>query len=128
MTRNARDERLERGATEPHRSAFLVGRVSEIVQDRELPGRYVLKFSDYALVNIPNVWAGNRNPVAYGRLEDFGINPDALDWRPMPELEAAAPVAAAQATDLATITGQHKTAIAEALGISRDAVEINIRC
>src|SRR6516164_7105087 len=83
MTRNARDERLERGSTEPHRSAFLVGRLSQVVPDPERPQRYRLKFSDYALVNIPNVWSGNRNPVAYGRLEDFGINPNALDWQPM---------------------------------------------
>jgi hypothetical protein len=128
MSRNARDERLERGATEPHRSAFLVGRLSEVVPDSERPQRYLLKFSDYALVDVPDVWSGNRNPVAYGRLQDFGINPDALDWQPMPELaEPAAPAAAAQATDFATIIGQHKTAIAEALGVPRDAVEISIR-
>ncbi len=55
MSRDARDERLEWGATEPHRSAFLVGRLSEVVPNPERSERYRLKFSNYALVDVPNV-------------------------------------------------------------------------
>src|SRR5579862_6115466 len=49
--------------TEEHRSAFLIGKVRDVVLSPLMPGRYLILFSEFARVNIPNVWQGDRNPV-----------------------------------------------------------------
>ena len=71
---------------EAHRSAFLIGKVSNVVAS---PGamrrRCLIQFSEYALVNIHETWRkGDRNPVRYGTLEELGIDPSKLEWKPMP--------------------------------------------
>src|SRR5258708_3286601 len=63
-TRNANADEVE--GTESHHSAFLVGKVSNVVLCPEHGGRYLIRFSEYARVNIPNAWKGDRNPVKYG--------------------------------------------------------------
>jgi hypothetical protein len=45
--------------------------------------RWLLKFSEYARVDIPDAWPGNQNPVFYTDLESFGIKLEALSFRPM---------------------------------------------
>lgn len=128
MTRNARDKRLDRGAIEPHGSAFLVGLLTGVVPAPDRPERWLLKFSHYALVDIPTAWPGEKgyqNPVRYGRLQDIGIDPQSINWLPMPEIEAPAP--AASGSDFRAVIEQHKAALATSLGISPDMVEINIK-
>src|ERR1700722_14640976 len=46
--------------TEPHGSAFLVGKTRKVVHsnERQEPNRYMIEFSDHARVNIPSVWKG----------------------------------------------------------------------
>src|SRR4051794_5972570 len=69
ITRNARDERLPRGSTEQHRSAFMIGKISGVEPDPRMEGRYVFIFSEYALINVPDAWAeAPRNPVGYCNL------------------------------------------------------------
>lgn len=74
-------------ASAPHRTAFLVGRLEAVVPcskkgetDKQ---RWLLKFSEYARVDIPDAWPGNQNPVFYTDLESFGIKLEALSFRPM---------------------------------------------
>jgi hypothetical protein len=47
----------------------------------------ISEFSEYALVSIPEVWVKGdwRNPVKYVALEDLGIDPAKLKWKPMPK-------------------------------------------
>jgi hypothetical protein len=95
-TRNARADWVE--GPEAHHSAFLIGRVSDVVrcpatpENNESPNhRYLIEFSEFARVDMPNVWHGDRNPVRYGTLEDFGIDPEKLTWEKMPPVPAVIP-------------------------------------
>jgi hypothetical protein len=122
-TRNANADWVE--GSEAHHSAFLVGKVREVVPSPNHADRYLIQFSEYALLNIPDVWKGDRNPVKYAALEDLGIDPSTLKWEPMP---ISAP------SHLNGHNGGRPISIAEAknglaltFGVSPDAVEITIR-
>ena len=120
--------------TEAHQSAFLVGRIGNIVRcprhgDKM---RHLIQFSEYARVNVPDAWKGDRNPVKYGALEEFGIDPSALRWEPMPATEAATPAPTASNKANSDTTGhltmaEAKKGLALTFGVSPDAVEITIR-
>ena len=75
-----------------HGSAFLVGKISNVVQSLNLPRdehRYMIEFKEYAEVMVPNVWEGWRSPVIYKKTSDIefslGVNFDSLLWREVPE-------------------------------------------
>jgi hypothetical protein len=132
--RNSRAEFTKPGP-EDHGSAFLVARIKDIVPAHEPkePGRFLIAFSEHAHIDIPKAWKGWRNPVRYTNLEeigDDGIDPATLEWKPMPE--AGRPV---QPTEPATsgnglrplTIAEAKRGLAEAFGVSVDAVEITIR-
>lgn len=74
----------------PHKHAFLIAGISRIVEVGD-SGRHAIKFKSYADIDIPNSWDGNRNPVAYGRLGDFGINTEE-DIVDMPFTRLGAPI------------------------------------
>lgn len=137
-TRNAHAHWVE--GPEAHRSAFLVGMVSDVVpclptpENGESPqNRYLIKFSKFARVNIPDVWVkGDRNPVKYMSIEDFGIDPAKLAWEPMPEasdagesVEEIAPVA--QPTGMPLTIAEAKRGLALTFNVTPAAVEITIR-
>lgn len=46
-----------------------------------------IQFSEYSVVDIPDAWKGDRNPVKYAALREFGIDPAKLKWKPMPEAD-----------------------------------------
>src|SRR5258708_30261641 len=83
-TRNAKADDVE--GPEPHHSAFLVGKVKGVVAAPDREGRYLIQFSEFARVNFPDIWKGDRNPVKYQTLEELGIDPYALKWEAMPEI------------------------------------------
>lgn len=60
----------------PHHTAFLVGKISGISKSLEpqCDDRWIIHISEYADINIPNCWDGNRNPVSYRTLEELGID------------------------------------------------------
>lgn len=116
---------------EPHRAAFLVGKISDVVQapNRD-PGRYLIEFSEYAVIDLLDVWAkGDRNPVKYVDIEDLKIDPTKLKWKAMPKANAAK--VSTPETPLApdgTLTiAEAKRRLATTFGVSTDAVEITIR-
>jgi len=125
-TRNAMDKRVQ--GSEPHRSAFLVGKVKDVVPVPGREKRYLLQFSEYARVNIPNVWKkGDRNPVKYASLEQLGIDPSKLKWEPMPEPSAVPLQTFVQpACEGLTITAA-KQGLSLTLGVPVEAIEITIR-
>ena len=127
-TRNAKAERVE--GLEAHQSAFLMGKVKDVVPAPNYAGRYLIRFSEYAQVNIPDVWQGDRNPVKYATLEELGIDASTLSWEPMPDPESLpdAPIQTALPTTAAPLTiATAKKGLALAFGVSPDAVEITIR-
>ncbi len=116
-------------ATEPHGTAFLVGRISGIEPSPEKPdGRWLIAISEYARISIPNFWDGGRNPVRYGTIAELGIDVAALQFEPLPE----APPTITQHRPSQTVTPNSvlagaKQAIAAAFGLRPEAVEITIR-
>ena len=43
-----------------------------------------IEISEYALVDYPETWGEWRNPVKYTTLEELGIDPKDLKFKPMP--------------------------------------------
>jgi hypothetical protein len=66
--RNANNPAVE--GVEPHQSAFLVGKVKDVVPSDETEGRWKILISEFAHVDWPDQWSG-RNPVAYWKDSDF---------------------------------------------------------
>jgi hypothetical protein len=138
-TRNAYADWVE--GPETHHSAFLVGRVQDVVpaepsaeNDKGAKGRFLIRFSQFARVDIPEVWKGDRNPVSYRTLEDLGINPAELRWEDMPEAsngsdsaQASAPAAVKPTLDAALSLAQAKRGLALTFGVPPEAIEITIR-
>jgi hypothetical protein len=64
--------------------AFLVAPIVAVepAPPPESPGRYELRFTEFARVSFPNVWKGRRNPVAYTTLNALGIDVDSLAFEP----------------------------------------------
>lgn len=121
------------GADQEHHSAFMVGRISDVVPSPERPVRYLVEFSEYARIDSRNAWPGLRNPVRYGSLEEFGISdPEALTWHPMPvEPRVARSVETVQDEDqegFGPLTiPEAKAGLALGLGVPETAIEITVK-
>jgi hypothetical protein len=78
---------------EEHGAAFLVGKISVVEPSPERPDRFIIRFSEYALLEPqPVVWPGSRYPVWYvGSLAELQIDESSLVWRPLPSSGQATP-------------------------------------
>ncbi len=128
-TRNAHADWVE--GSEGHRSAFLVGKVRDVVPSRDHEGRYLIQFSEYARVNIPDLWKRDRNPIRYFAVEDLGIDPSALTWEPMPE-QTENQESAVREVDSSVGTGpltmaEAKKGLSLSFGVPPEAIEITVR-
>ena len=119
ICRNARTRDAQ--GPEDHGSAFMVGRIKDVVPSTESPGRWLITFSEYALVDWKDEWEG-RNPVAYYRTDAYREHEDfnELDYMPMPVLVAPAP-------STPMTIGRAKKELAESLGVPIENVEILVR-
>ncbi|KXV35574.1 hypothetical protein AD940_02165 [Gluconobacter thailandicus] len=124
--RNANTREAE--GNEAHGSAFIVGKVSSVVESTDHDGRWLILFSEYATVNVGDQWEG-RNPVRFYTVEDYEgyIDFDGLDWKPMPEPVATQTAEKASEAKHAMTIPQAKEALALTLGIDSSAIEITIR-
>jgi hypothetical protein len=119
-TRNAHASLVE--GSEAHHSAFLVGKVRSVVTSPTEKNRYLIQFSEFARVAIPEVWKGDRNPVRYSTLEELGIDPSILNWEAMP-----APDEAPAPTNESPLTfAEARKGLALTYGVALDAIEITI--
>lgn len=116
-------------ATEPHGTAFLVGKISGIEPSPEgREGRWLIAISEYARIDIPGFWDGGRAPVRYSTIEKHGIDVAALQFVPMPQAPAGAPPhRSSPAAPPSSVFAEAKQAIAAAFGLRPEAVEITIR-
>ena len=129
------DHEFSAGATAPHGTGFLLGRISEIRKSSEgEKGRWMIAISEYAQIAIPDAWDHRRNPVRYTTLAQFGINPDELEFQPMPERDDPVPAVTRPAPPLTPVIpggvltiAEAKKQLAAAFGIKPDAIEITIR-
>jgi hypothetical protein len=127
-TRNANAPWVE--GSEPHRSAFLIGKIKDVTPAPDQEGRFRIQLSEYSRVEIPGVWKGNQNPVMYETLEALGIDPSALKWEHMPK-ESEIPKSMRDinrpAPASALTMAEAKKGLALTFGVSPDAIEITIR-
>ena len=73
-------------AQEEHRAAFMVGRITTVEPSPERTNRHIVRFDEYAVLDIPDVWSGARNPVWYvDDIKKLGIEPDTLNWLEVPD-------------------------------------------
>jgi hypothetical protein len=110
---------------EPHRHAFLVGLISDVVDaDRDFEAehhpetkpRNKIMFSRYALIDGPELPLAGQNPVQYwANLAALKIDEEALEWIDTPKPVTILPMDRAKAI------------VAEAHGVTPDRVEITIR-
>lgn len=73
----------------PRGMAFLVGKISGVRASRFHNGRqrYVIEFSEFAEIDVADVWDHSRNPVRYvdeSYFENLGIDFGKLAFKPMP--------------------------------------------
>ena len=135
--RNAYADWVE--GAEAHHSAFLVGKVRDVVPCAATPenesekNRYLIQFSEFARVNVADVWKGDRNPVRYVPVEELGIDLSSLKWEAMPGHENASEPAG-QVASLKKASGVQPLTMAEAkkglaltFNVAPEAVEITIR-
>jgi hypothetical protein len=118
-------------ANQQHGTAFLIGRIAEIVRSGQ-PGRWLIKISEYAEINIPNVWKGWRFPVRYMPLSDFGIDPTRLTFTRLlgancSGVKPGVPVATAVNGVVPLSIAEAKRGLAVTFGISDKDIEITIR-
>lgn len=125
-------------ASEPHGSAYLVGKISDVIPAPEDPssGRWMIQISEYSTIQNPkNVWKGWRNPVKYGELEDFDIDISKLKFHSVADIQPDLPVLPPlPAAPLADDGGTAPISIAAAkrglsvfYGVPAEAIEILIR-
>jgi hypothetical protein len=126
-TRNARSAKTE--GPEAHQSAFLVGKVKDVVPAPTRKERFLIQFSEYALVNVADVWKGDRNPVRYTeKLEDLGIDPATLKWKPMPApQQQATPSAPLMPKGTPLTIPEAKLGLSLTFGVPPDSIDITIR-
>ena len=119
-------------ATEPHGSAFLLGKISAIRQSQEEGdgARWQIAIIGFARINVPDAWDHGRNPVRYTSLAQLGIDPSKVTLKPMPQGDTtpspAGRTAAGAPVAMLTIA-EAKKALAATFGVKPDAVEITIR-
>jgi hypothetical protein len=128
--RNARD--VDFHDHEPHGTAFLVGRISGLKPygtDKKGMQRWIIMIKEYALIDHPEAWGEWRNPVKYTTLEELGIDPEQLNFKPVPtptkDLPPPAPPDRSKAGAL-TIA-EAKAGLALQFGVPPEAIDILIR-
>lgn len=99
---------------EPHGTAFMVGKVKDVVPSTETADRWLITISEYALTDFPDQWEG-RNPVGYWTDDDFDIDFKRLDYKPINASPAGLTIAEA------------KAGLALGLNVPETSIEIIIR-
>ena len=145
--RNRRREDVE--GPEEHGSAFLIGKVRDIVpsteHDEPDKPRFLIRMTEAAIIrDKPRFWQWGRWPTHYDSLDALGINPSDYEFKPLAELmaetqqtyggfDAPAPAAPALPTP---VSGRRswkeaieyaKKSLAAELGVDFEAIEIAVR-
>ena len=104
------------------RDAFLVALISRIRQvDNDVKGnaRWAIDISEYASIDIPNVWSGWQNPVHYTSLEELKIDLSAIKFEKLQE---------SGKNDTFSLTlEQAKQGLAKSFNVKTEQIEILIK-
>jgi hypothetical protein len=117
---------------EPHGTAFLIGRISDLKpfgHDKKGMQRWIIEISEYASVDYPEKWGEWRNPVKYTTLEELGIDPKHLKFKPVPTpTKVMTPPAAPDRPKTGPLTiAEAKAGLALQFGVLPEAIEILIK-
>jgi hypothetical protein len=128
--RNARDVNFR--DHEPHGTAFLVGKISGLTPygyDKKGMQRWIIMISEYAFVDYPEKWGEWRNPVKYTTLEELGIDPKDLSFKPMPApTKVLTPQPSSETVRARPLTiSEAKAGLALQFGVLPEAIEILIK-
>jgi hypothetical protein len=99
-----------------HGSSFLVAKINGVDPSPLRENRYIIRFAEFATIDIPKHWPGNQNPVRYTTLEELGIDPSKLTFKKVLPAKS----------DTLTID-QAKTGLSKHYGVSESNIEIIIR-
>ena len=127
MCRNANDQPE---GPEPHGSAFLVGKISDVVASTETPGRFKINISHFAHVDWEDEWTGARNPVAYWKDSDYTDGDgNVRDFKSLEFLsvEDFAVKRRAEETTSGLTIAAAKAGLAASFNVPESAIEIIIR-
>lgn len=136
----AEDDRL-------HKTAFFLGRVTEVVPSTEPhndrarggPKRWLFRISEAAALDIPDFWTFGRWPTVIRSLDEVGIDPADYTFQPLSDFldadgqaaEAALPDATALAEraqrSVAEVIADHKATISSEIGVPVSSIDISIR-
>ncbi len=123
VCRNAHHSDVE--GREAHHSAFMVGKILDVVPSTETEGRWLILFNEYALINVAEQFEG-RNPVRFWTTADYSqdIDFDALDFKPMPKIDIhSAPIKQGLGMSIA----EAKTALSIRYEVDPSNIDIIIR-
>ena len=113
---------------EPHRTAFMIGRIAGLVPSTETPNRWLITFDQYGIIDKPEAWGKWRNPIHYTTLEALGIRLEDVKFKPMPrKIEKTESVAPSNGTAAKMDIPAAKKALAAYYGVRPEAIEITIR-
>jgi hypothetical protein len=129
---------------EPHKHAFLVGKVSGVASSRETKDRFRVEMSEYAIVEGPQIPLNSASPTQYfPSLRSIGIDEASLHWKPIchtPGEDVSAPSVEAFTTEddpedvgngeglaAMSVFMQAKKLVADGLHVPLSAVEIIVR-
>ncbi len=114
--------RLTEHSEDMHAHAFLIGKIAGVKDAPENPGRSIIQLSEYAEINIPETWGGQRNPVRYMNLSELDIDPEKVEWKPFPtDLEKTYDPIPALTIEEA------KRGLSKKLGVTPEDIQITIR-
>ncbi len=117
-------------ATEPHGSAFLVGKIAALVASHEddASGRWLIEINEFARISRSGVWDHGRNPVRYTSLSELDIDPDSLEFQQVPSRSQSATAAEPEPQTVPTrlTIAEAKLALAATFGVKPESVEITI--
>lgn len=123
-TQNAHNYEDYADPSEPHGSAFLVGRISRLTPATEAEGRWKIEVDEYVRISQSDVWAGDRNPVRYTNLAALGIDVDSTTFQ---KLERSDLITAPPLSTVGLTIAQAKAGLAKTFGVGVDAIDIVIR-
>jgi hypothetical protein len=116
---------------EPHGTAFLVGRISGLKpygHDKKGMPRFIIEISDHALIDHPEAWGEWRNPVKYTTLEELGIDPKKLKFKPTTATKEPPPPPAPDRSKTGALTiAEAKAGLALQFGVPPEGIEILIK-
>jgi hypothetical protein len=112
-----------------HGEAFLVAPITTIEPAPGEPGRYILRFAEFARVSVPGVWTGKRNPITYASLSELGIDAASLTFETAAKPSALAlPPSTPASSDLSPLPiSAAKPRLAAFYNVPVEAIEIIIR-